>query len=114
MRNSLLTSAALLSSVSAGFLHTLPEDVYAFPKYRVEFLNGLSVLNVTVERWLKQGLRGGEREFMDQPWQDHDGNFPSSLKEIGSGEPGTASTSSPEVRFQLALTVNSNFKFLCF
>lgn len=111
MRNGLLTAAAcaaFLEFVSAGFLHSLPEDIFAFPKYRVEFLNGLPVLNATVERWLKQGLRGGEREFMDQPWLHHNLNLPSNPKEIDSGEPRPASMSSPEVCFQLAWSVIHN------
>ncbi|KAH9484225.1 Protein OS-9-like protein [Psilocybe cubensis] len=66
--------------VFTRLLHSLPEDPYAFPKYRVSFLNGLPVLNHTAERWLAEGLRGGELEFLDQPWND------SPRKEIGSAE----------------------------
>ena len=47
-------------------LHYLPEDTHAFPKFRVEFLNSLPVLNETAERWLKDGILGGELEFLDQ------------------------------------------------
>jgi len=36
------------------------------------FLNGLPLLNETAERWLREGLHGGEPEFLDHPtqWQD--------------------------------------------
>ncbi|KAI9065159.1 hypothetical protein FKP32DRAFT_1610865 [Trametes sanguinea] len=57
--------------VSARVHHSrVPEDPYAFPKYSVSFLHGLPVLNETAERWLRDGLRGGELEFLDEPWQE--------------------------------------------
>ena len=71
-----LASAAVLPAslwvlVTARLHNSLvPEDPYAFPKYRVAFLNGLPVLNDTAHRWLEQGLRGGELEFLDQPWNE--------------------------------------------
>lgn len=84
------TTAALLTLplavTAARFLHSIPEDTYAFPKYRVLFLNRLPLLNETAERWLKQGLRGGELEFLDQPWKDDHWHTPSSPKEIDSGD----------------------------
>ncbi|KAF8574490.1 hypothetical protein K439DRAFT_1372269 [Ramaria rubella] len=55
-----------LSCVHASLHASIPEDLYAFPKYRVSFLNGLPVANETAERWLRDGLRGGEAEFLDQ------------------------------------------------
>ncbi|KAI0636850.1 glucosidase II beta subunit-like protein-domain-containing protein [Trametes polyzona] len=62
---------ALASLVDARIHHSrVPEDPYAFPKYRVSFLHGLPVLNQTAERWLSDGLRGGEPEFLDQPWEE--------------------------------------------
>jgi protein OS-9 len=69
----------------AGLFHSLPEDLHAFPKYTVTFLNGLPLLNETAERWLREGLRG-EAEFLDHPtpWQE-----PSPFKHIDAGE-GTA------------------------
>jgi len=56
----------------ARLFQSLPDDLYAFPKYRVTFLNGLPLLNETAERWLREGLHGGEPEFLDHPtqWQD--------------------------------------------
>src|SRR6266702_2056818 len=56
----------------ALLFQSLPDDLYAFPKHRVSFLNGLPLLNETAERWLREGLHGGEPEFLDHPtqWQD--------------------------------------------
>ncbi|GJE90848.1 glucosidase II beta subunit-like protein-domain-containing protein [Phanerochaete sordida] len=73
MRPALVYSAILPASlwtlVTARFHNSLvPEDPYAFPKYRVTFLNGHPVLNETAQRWIQQGLSGGELEFLDQPW----------------------------------------------
>ncbi|KAI9510861.1 hypothetical protein F5148DRAFT_1175518 [Russula earlei] len=70
----------------AFLFHSLPDDIHAFPKYRVTFLNGLPLLNETAQRWLREGLRGGEPEFLDHPtsWQD-----PPPFKHIDAGE-GTA------------------------
>src|ERR1700733_13956554 len=57
---SLFLSFLLLSPlVPASLIHTLADDLYAFPKYRVTFLNGLPLLNETAERWLREGLLGG-------------------------------------------------------
>jgi len=71
---------------SSHLLHSLSDDPHAFPKYRVTFLNGLPLLNETAERWLREGLRAGEAEFLDHPtpWQE-----PSPLKHIDGGD-GTA------------------------
>lgn len=85
-------------TVDARVVHSLPEDPFAFPKYRVTFLNGLPLQNDTAERWINDGLRGGELEFLDQPWHEvhWDGSRP--LKEIGSGQTGAESqvcTSTP-------------------
>lgn len=76
----------LLPAVSARLLHSLPDDTYAFPKFRVSFLNSLPVLNETAEHWLKEGLSGGELEFLDKPWRDTDWPSSSHPKEIGTGE----------------------------
>lgn len=83
----LITLALVCHIVAGRLLHSLPEDTYAFPKYRVTFLNALPVLNETAERWLKEGLRGGELEFMEQPWSEDTWETPStSPKEIDSGD----------------------------
>jgi protein OS-9 len=76
----------------ARLLHSLPDDLYAFPKYRVTFLNGLPLLNETAERWLREGLRGGEAEFLDHPtpWEE-----PSPIKHIDSGEGATVCSQLP-------------------
>ncbi|KAI0035694.1 hypothetical protein K488DRAFT_42640 [Vararia minispora EC-137] len=81
----LLSSSILVPWVAAG-LHSLPEDPYAFPKYRVSFLNGLPLLNDTAEKWLHDGLRGGEAEFLNQPWADAAWRAEQQIKEIGSGQ----------------------------
>lgn len=83
----LLLLPLLCSHLSrARLFQSLPDDLYAFPKYRVSFLNGLPLLNETAERWLREGLRGGEPEFLDHPtqWQD-----PPPFKHIDAGD-GTA------------------------
>ncbi|KAI0797888.1 hypothetical protein C8Q75DRAFT_739995 [Abortiporus biennis] len=63
----------------------VPEDPFAFPKYRVTFLNGHPVLNETAQRWLQSGLRGGQLEFLDQPWQQEAWETPH-LKSIEGSE----------------------------
>ena len=74
---------------AAGPHWSLAEDPYAFPKYRVSFLNGLPVLNATAERWLAGGLEGGEREFLERDWHDEDkrhGYRSNSVQSIDSGD----------------------------
>lgn len=88
---------AAAAAASARLLHSVPEDPYAFPKFRVAFLNGLPVLNETAQRWLTEGLRGGELEFLDQPWKDH--TTSSHRKEIGTGD--EPASFSPEVRLRV-------------
>ena len=80
---SLLLLLLLPPLVLASLFHSLADDLYAFPKYRVTFLNGLPLLNETAERWLREGLRGGEAEFLDHPtpWRE-----PPPFKHIDSGE----------------------------
>jgi protein OS-9 len=46
----------------------IPEDPHAFPKYDVTFLNAFPVLNETADRWLRDGLKGGLLEFLEEPW----------------------------------------------
>lgn len=81
----------ILSASTALARWSLTEDFYAFPKYRVSFLNGLPVLNETAERWLQLGLKGGESEFLDQPWQDRPRQSANTLKAIESGDAGSVS-----------------------
>lgn len=83
--------------VAARFLHSLPEDTYAFPKYRVSFLNGLPVLKDTAERWLQDGLRGGELEFLDQSWKD---------ALIGNGEAAEVCTF---VEYTIITSIDTNY-----
>lgn len=87
MRRCLLAAIYALPYAAARLLHSLPEDPAAFPKYRVAFLNALPVLNQTAEKWLRDGLRGGELEFLDSQWSEGDvSETYTSPKEIGSGD----------------------------
>ncbi|EMD38417.1 hypothetical protein CERSUDRAFT_93950 [Gelatoporia subvermispora B] len=83
--------------LAAARLHhsLVPEDPYAFPKYRVTFLNGLPLSNETAQRWLQEGLRGGELEFTDQPWKDQQVPTPH-LKSIGAGQGQQDTVSVPD------------------
>src|SRR5689334_9751652 len=65
----LLLTTHLLGVSARRF--NLPEDPFAFPKYRVTFLNALPLVNDTAEQWLTHGLKGGILEFMDQPWHEN-------------------------------------------
>lgn len=88
----LLTAARLHHSL-------VPEDPYAFPKYKVLFLNGLPVLNDTAQRWLRDGLAGGELEFLEQPWRESPWPaFP--FKEIEAAEESKSAVV-PDVRTRL-------------
>src|SRR6267154_4069781 len=75
-----------LSLTQARLLYSGPEDLYAFPKHRVTFLNNLPVHNETAERWLREGLRGGEREFLNDVWDDPAWYSQAVYKEIGTSE----------------------------
>lgn len=85
----------LFPLLAAARLHhsLVPEDPYVFPKYRVTFLNGLPVLNETADRWLRDGLQGGELEFLDQPWRDSTTPAPQ-LKSIEGSQPRDANFAS--------------------
>jgi len=82
----LLALAACIPIACTKFLHSLPEDPYAFPKYKVAFLNNLPIQNETAERWLHEGLLGGEPEFLEADWTwTADTASTGSRKEIGGG-----------------------------
>jgi protein OS-9 len=86
-----LLPTSLWTLVAARLHNSLvPEDPYAFPKYRVTFLNGLPVLNETAQRWLEFGLRGGELEFLDHPWEEDAEWRTPAVKSIEGGEQVTA------------------------
>ncbi|KAG5646673.1 hypothetical protein DXG03_002663 [Asterophora parasitica] len=91
MRPPHLLVASLAVAAHASKLHSLPEDTYAFPKFRVAFLNRLPLLKETAQRWLREGLRGGDLEFLDQPWSAH----PQPLKEIDGGDALDGISNSP-------------------
>lgn len=82
-----------IHSASPRFIHSLPEDTYAFPKFKVSFLNNLPISNETAQNWLNHGLRGGERQFLDQPWKDEGSTTPLLLKEIASSDSESSSLS---------------------
>lgn len=96
VRTAMFALAAISFAVVAhalaarGPLHSLPEDPFAFPKYRVSFLNGHPVLNETADKWLRDGLRGGDLEFLDQPWHEVHWDRSQKLREIGSGQEGSS------------------------
>lgn len=76
---------------------TLPEDIHAYPKFKISFLHGRPVLNATAQQWLRDGITG-EREFLDL--QDSPATLHSIYKEIGSRQdddlaPAAARPSAP-------------------
>lgn len=97
MSKNLLVFALISSALNliVARLHSLPEDPHAFPKFKVTFLNNLPVLNETAQKWLSQGIPGGELEFLNQPWEHATEEVLLSLglKEIdgGFGESGSSS-----------------------
>ncbi|KAJ3984450.1 hypothetical protein F5890DRAFT_1516691 [Lentinula detonsa] len=98
-----LASSALV--LVAARLHSLPEDPHAFPKFKVMFLNNLPILNETAQKWLHQGIPGGELEFLNQPWEHLTEQVPLSLglQEIDDGVTGYSSPSSFESHIPYSL-----------
>ncbi|KAI0281457.1 hypothetical protein BGY98DRAFT_913452 [Russula aff. rugulosa BPL654] len=111
MRSLLFSLLLLPPFVLASLLNSLADDIYAFPKYGVTFLNGLPLLNETAERWLREGLRGGEAEFLDHPTQWRE---PSPFKHIDAGE-GTAAAieSDPDHTIEM-MKMGPRDTYLCF
>ncbi|KAJ7582887.1 hypothetical protein C8J56DRAFT_955982 [Mycena floridula] len=97
---------------SARFLHSLPEDAYAFPKFKVVYLNNLPVSNETAQRWLNEGLHGGELEFLEQPWS----RAPFSRKEIdGSVSDSASLVPEPAASYSLEhMHMGPRDSYLCF
>jgi hypothetical protein len=81
----LFLAASPVPGVLARGFSQQPEDIYAWPKYKVSFLNGLPVLNHTAQRWLQDGLRGGEKEFLGLEWTPDSQSASSNLKSIDPG-----------------------------
>ncbi|KIJ68993.1 hypothetical protein HYDPIDRAFT_23859 [Hydnomerulius pinastri MD-312] len=73
----------------ARLLYSGPEDIYAFPKSRVTFLNNLPVSNETAQRWLRDGLRGGDREFLGDSWDEPTWYSQTASRGIDSSEAGS-------------------------
>ncbi|EPQ58204.1 hypothetical protein GLOTRDRAFT_126693 [Gloeophyllum trabeum ATCC 11539] len=101
--------------------HYIPEDPHAFPKYRVTFLNGLPVLNQTADSWLQGGLKGGEREFLEQPLDDDQWQANPFRKGIGSGDDLQQDSLSeppierPAVNYSLELMkIGPHHSYLCY
>lgn len=97
-----LVALCLSTQAAARTQLALAEDLFAFPKFRVTFLNGLPLLNATAERWLRDGLKGGELEFLERPWQTAPGQF----KEIAGTEASDVS------RIYLDTSVSNALKIL--
>ena len=81
------------------YFPSIPEDLYAFPKFRVSFLNGFPLLNETAHKWLTEGLQGGEDEFLGRdPHRDgHSSNLRKEISEHGN-DPIIASLQDTGVR----------------
>lgn len=80
---STLAVALVVPLACPRLLYSGPEDLYAFPKYRVTFLNDLPILNETAQRWIQHGLPGGEQEFLGESsaWYPQ-----AAMKEIAGSE----------------------------
>jgi protein OS-9 len=57
----------LLLSLAQAALSPAPEDLFAFPRYSVTFLNALPLDNHTAQAWLAHGISGGLDEFLGRP-----------------------------------------------
>lgn len=102
----LLAVLAVIPLISARLLHSLPEDTYAFPKYKVSFLSQLPLANKTAEHWLKHGLTGGLSEFLDQPSSSH--------KRISSNDDDDHSEPQPYSDYTLEhMRMGHNDSYLC-
>lgn len=76
----LLGVGRVCAYASDPYFPSIPEDPYAFPKYRLSFLNGFSVSNATAQRWLTDGLVGGEKEFLsNEPYAHPPASIDSSI-----------------------------------
>jgi len=122
----LFLAASPAPGVRARGFSQQPEDIYAWPKYKVSFLNGLPVLNHTAQRWLQDGLRGGEKEFLGLEWTTDSQSPPPNLKSIDAGDhqldamstalladvdhPNPSATPSPKLRH---MRLDSSNEFLC-
>ncbi|KAJ8078655.1 Protein OS-9 [Marasmius tenuissimus] len=114
MLPSLLLLLLPSSLVFGRSYHSLPPDTYAFPKYKVAFLSNLPVLNETAQKWLKDGLQGGELEFLDQPWGVSSEQSSQIFKEIGTGDSAPV-TPNPKPTYSLEhMKMGPRDSYLCF
>ncbi|KIY50942.1 hypothetical protein FISHEDRAFT_5801, partial [Fistulina hepatica ATCC 64428] len=116
MSSRLALAALCIQLAAARLLHSLPDDPYAFPKFRTVFLNDQPLSNATAQRWLKDGLRGGELEFTDQPWQDTP--TPPSWREIDGGSDAAPQhllqSAADERSYSLELMKMGKDSYLCY
>ncbi|KAF7793186.1 hypothetical protein EIP86_004295 [Pleurotus ostreatoroseus] len=107
---------SLWTLVTARLHNSLvPEDPYAFPKYRVAFLNGLPVLNDTAQRWLQNGIPGGEAEFLEQPLNESTPWSTQAVKSIDGEQRPEGTEPQPELpEYKLELMkLGPKNSFLC-
>jgi len=95
-----------------SYFPSIPEDPYAFPKYRVSFLNGFSLPNATAQRWLIEGLKAGETEFLGKvstpPDKEENASFPKAI------EPGVTSVvGGTDTGLPVFVYASSSSSFLC-
>ncbi|PVG02797.1 hypothetical protein CPB86DRAFT_725142, partial [Serendipita vermifera] len=73
---------AFSQSSRAARSSSIPEDIYAYPKFKIQFLNSRPLLNFTAQQWLQHGLND-ENEFLGLPKSS---SSPTNLyKKIASG-----------------------------
>ncbi|KAK1232005.1 Protein OS-9 [Marasmius sp. AFHP31] len=114
MLPSLLLLLLPSSLVLGRSYQSLPPDTYAFPKYKVAFLSNLPVLNETAQKWLKDGLQGGELEFLDQPWGVSSEQSSQIFKEIGTGDSAPVAPN-PKPTYSLEhMKMGPRDSYLCF
>jgi protein OS-9 len=77
-------------------------------------LNSLPILNETAQRWLQDGLKGGQAEFLEQPWGDDDWDQPTPRKEIGNGGEEVGNTVPTRSPYRLEhMKLGPKLSFLC-
>jgi protein OS-9 len=57
---------SIVHSSGASRSSSIPEDIHAFPKFKIQFLNSRPLLNYTAQHWLQHGLVD-ENEFLGLP-----------------------------------------------
>lgn len=70
-----LILALLFEGAYARAPHS-PEDPYAFPKYRINFLNNHPVASSQANVWLEHGLKEGVQEFLGSYHTIYENDWP--------------------------------------